>query len=217
MSDEELEAELAKYAPDDEPMNDNELQRLRLGHKLERDHHLHGNRWSWPSVPKMPSINWKLLNVLAVTLTLLLALSALGVALAALLGQKSVNTQTGVIGSQQETVLTSNECDSYFFLDIQVDASQIILPVPHKVSGCTFQFVYARSRTGVTEADATFTTEGGEFVGPGLTGTNLDTLIQLQKKSVVMEAVDNVSQLNVISDGTNYRIQGLALNITNMS
>lgn len=206
--DQDLEKELSKYIPDEEKDSQ------RGGREGK------SSSWKWPEInmPKlsMPSVSYRTLVVVAITFTLALALAALGVGLAALLSQKSVNHKVGVIGESETAVLTTSDCDSFWLLQIQHNGTKVFLPSPSSVKGCTFGFAYSGYASTVTEPEVLFVAEGAEFIGTSW-DANFTANRFIQHKTLSMDSAENISQFSIISDGTHYRLQGPGVGVSGVN
>lgn len=159
------------------------------------------------------NINWQYVYWFNLILLIICSVSALGLAIAAILTQPSKNMAVSTINSSGAIQVTSNDCNTLFRLEILYDDMKVILPEPKNITGCSFFFVYDRKDNNLNNAEIAFTAGAGEFIGMSLVD---NVWTNIQSKTVSLGGV-SANQFAVISDGMNYRVTGPAVGLSNMS
>jgi len=157
-------------------------------------------------------INWHYVSWFNIILLIICSVSALGLAIAAIVTQPSNNMIVSTINSSGSVKVTSNDCNTLFNIEILYEDMKVTLPEPNKVSGCSFFFVFERKDNSLSNAEIAFSTAMGEFLGLSYTNS---TWTNIQSKSVSLAGLPT-SQFEVISDGTNYRVTGPAIGLSNL-
>jgi len=158
------------------------------------------------------SINWDYVYWFNIVLLIICSVSALGLAIAAILTQPTKNMTIETINSSGAISVTSNDCNTLFNVEILYDDMKVVLPEPNKIGGCGFFFVFQRKDNSLSNAEIAFNTASGEFIGLSYLNS---VWTNIQSKSVSLSGEPS-NQFGVISDGTNYRVTGPAIGLSNM-
>ncbi len=160
-------------------------------------------------------VNWSYVYYFNVFFIIIVSISALGFALAALLTQPTTNAEVKTLKLSGPLSVNAVECGTVYLLQLALPDMHINLPDPNSTSGCTFSFVYVGGPPGVTP-EISLTTATGQIIGLSFIDPSLQSSHSITSRSVSLAAVANAA-FSVTSDGSNYRMLTPGVGVSNLS
>ena len=160
---------------------------------------------------KQFQVNWSNIYWFNIILITVMSVAALGLSLALIINQHGQNWEMKTLEISGPVEIITNDCDTYFQLQMQFNDMHIQLPSPKLVTGCSFAFAYESAPSD--QAEIIISTPNGKFQGVAWTNSTLTASHIINEANVTMNGA-SMNQMYIISDGTNYKLTSPAIGVS---